>query len=266
MYPIAYEAKYVNGYGPVNVKIIDPLKVTTGKYILKFDSLYLKKNFNITGNTALVAGGDTASYYTGTWHLEDESTGKVYPSDARLDQQNEQIFLDLGISVNMKSIYYPGPKQVGNIIDPGPPPGFIAIYTILAPNNGFLESTIAYKDSSYRWLGGVQDDDVPGDPQNWIRSGTYNDVGGSPSSNDWSMPTEPFDPSQNYEKIINGTWAPYLLCAYNDQNNIGPAYNVQTKTTANMEDLSSVDIVFTSDKTKWSRAVVVEMCRRSETF
>lgn len=260
LYPIAYEAKYVNGYGPVNVKIIDPLKVTTGRYILKFDTLYLKKNFNVTGNTALLAGGDTASYYTGTWHLEDELTGKVYPADATLDQQNEQIFLDLGISVNMKSIYYPGPKQVGNIYEAGPPPSYIPIYTILAPNNGVLESTIAYQDSSYRWLGGVQDDDVPGDPQNWIRSGTYYDVMGLPGSNDWSMPTESFDPNQNFEKLINGTWAPYLLCAATEQNNTGPCYSIQSKTYSRMEDVFSVDIVFTSDKTKWSRAAVVEMC------
>ncbi len=175
-YPIAYEAKYVNGFGPVNVKIIDPLKVTTGRYILKFDSLYLMKNHNISGNTALVAGGDTASIITGTWHLEDESTGNVYPSDATLDQQNEQIFLDLGISVNMKSIYYPGPKRLGDIYD-DVNNSYIPIYDILAINNGILEATITYQDSSYRWLGGVEDNDVPGDPRNWIRAGTYRDGG-----------------------------------------------------------------------------------------
>jgi hypothetical protein len=49
-YPIAYEAKYVNNYGPVNVKIIDPLNIKTGNYILKFDTLYNIKNYNITGN------------------------------------------------------------------------------------------------------------------------------------------------------------------------------------------------------------------------
>ena len=254
-YPIAYEAKYVNGFGPVNVKIIDPLKVTTGKYILKFDSLYLKKNYNISGNTALVAGGDTASYYTGTWHLEDESTGKVYPSDAALDQQNEQIFLDLGISVNMKSIYYPGPKKIGDIYD-AVNNSYIAIYDVLAVNNGILEATISYQDSSYRWLGGVQDNDVPGDPRNWIRAGTYRDG----TTSDWNMPAKPFDPDQNYERIINGTWAPNILCAASDQDNTGPCYSVSSKQYTMMEDVFSVDIVFTSDKTKWSRAAVIEMC------
>jgi hypothetical protein len=252
-YPIAYEAKYVNGFGPVNVKIIDPLNVSTGRYILKFDSLYLLKNHNISGNQALVAGGDTASFYTGSWHLEDESTGKVYPADATLDQQNEQLFLDLGISVNMKSIYFPGPKKLGEEVDNN---NLIPIYEVLAPNNGLLESTISYQDSSFRWLGGVEDNDVPGDPRNWIRAGTYRDGGTS----DWNMPIKPYDPNQNYERIINGTWAPYVLCAANDQDNSGPCYNLNSKQSAQMEDVFSVDIVFTSDKSKWSRAVVVEMC------
>jgi hypothetical protein len=259
-YPIAYEAKYVNGFGPVNVKIIDPLNVSKGRYILKFDSLYLIKNHNISGNLTLIAGGDTASIITGSWHLEDESTGKVYPSDATLDQQNEQIFLDLGISVNMKSIYYPGPKKLGEFFDAANNT-FIPIYEVLAVNNGLLESTITYQDSSIRWLDGVVDNDVLGDSRNWIRAGTY-DAGltGNRAYNDWDAPLKPYDPSQNYEKLINGTWAPYVLCASNDQDNSGPCYNLNSKRAALIEDVYSVDIVFTSDKSKWSRAVVVEMC------
>lgn len=252
-YPIAYEAKYVNGYGPVNVKIIDPLNVKTGNYILKFDSLWKKKNYNISGNEALVSGGDTASYITGSWHLENTLTGKIYEADAYIDQQNEQLFLDLGISVNMQSIYYPGPKKLGEKPDGS---DLVSIYDILAPNNGLLESTITYADSSVRWLGGVEDNDVPGDPRNWIRAGTYRNGGTS----DWNMPNKPYDPNQNYEKIINGTWAPYVLCSANDQDIVGPCYNLNSKQSAQMEDVYSVDIVFTSDKSKWSRAVVIEMC------
>lgn len=253
MYPIAYKAHYVGGYGPVNVKIIDPLTVRKGNYLLKFDTLYSIKNYDISGNEALVAGGDTASYITGSWHLVDQSSGDVYYSDATLDQQDEQLFLDLGISVNMKSIYTPGPKKLGEKPDNN---SLVAIYDILAPNNGVLMSSIAYTDSSYRWLGGVEDDDVPADPRNWIRSGTYRDGGTS----DWNMPSKPYDPNQNYEKLIGGTWAPYTMCAANDQESSGPAYNLLSKQSAQLSDVFSVDIVFTSDKSKWTRAVVVEMC------
>jgi hypothetical protein len=252
-YPIAYEAKYVNGFGPVNVKIIDPLNVTTGRYLLKFDSLGLKKNYDVTGNLALIGGGDTASYTTGSWHLEDESTGKKYTADAFIDQQNEQLFLDLGISVNMKSLYEPGPKKVGEQSDGT---SLVPVFNVLAVNNGILESSINYQDSSVRWLEGVVDLDVPGDPRNWIRAGTYRNGGTS----DWSMPNKPYDPDQNYERLIGGRWAPYVLCAGNDQDNTGPAYNTNSKQYSQMEDLYSVDIVMTADKSKWTRALVVEMC------
>lgn len=255
-YPIAYEASYENGFGPVNVKIIDPLKVTPGNYILKFDTLYKIKNTNITGNEALNAGGDTASIVTGSWHLIDESTNTVYPADATLDQQNEQLFLDLGISINMKSIYTPGPKKLGVKPDGSTT---VDIYEILAPNNGLLSAAITYKDSSIQWLGGVEDNDVPGDPRNWIRAGTYQDDANT-SLNDWNTPNKPYDPNQNYEKIVGGTWAPYTLAAFNDQDNVGPAYNQISKQTSQMEDMFSVDIVFTPDKTKWTRSVVIEMC------
>jgi hypothetical protein len=261
-YPIAYEAEYVNGFGPVNVKIIDPLNVVQGKYLLKFDTLYKIRNFNISGNQALDAGGDTASIITGTWRLIDESTGIVYLSDATLDQQNEQLFLDLGISVNMKSIYTPGPKKLGQITSTSPFGVTITpIWEILSANNGLLESTITYQDSSYRWLGGVSDLDEPGDPRDWIRSGTYQVANESTNpANDYSMPNKPLDPNQNFEKIVNGTWAPYMLCAANDQINTGPAHSLISKISGQLDDVASVDIVFTTDKSKWTRSLVIEMC------
>lgn len=253
MYPIAYEASYQKGHGPVNIKIIDPLNVKGGEFVLRLDSLYLVKNFGVTGNKALIEGGDTASYVTGTWTLIDETTGIEYPSDVELHKQNEQLFLDLGISIDMKSIYPPGPLKVGEKQDGEQT---VAIYENLADNNGLLESTIEYADSSKQWLWGVEDNDVPGDPRNWIRAGTYQ--GDLSGSNDWNMPSKPYDPNQSYEKIINGTWAPYLLTAGSEQQDGGPAYSLQSK-SPQMDRLASVDIVLTPDRTKWTRSVVVEM-------
>jgi hypothetical protein len=256
-YPIAYEAKYENGFGPVNVKIIDPLNVVTGQYILRFDTLNLKRNYEVTGNDAIDAGGDTASYVTGTWTLTDESNGQVYVSDASIDQQNEQVFLNLGISINMKSIYNPGGKKVGAITTSD---GVTDVYAVLAENNGLLESTIVYADSSYRWLGGLADVDEPGDPSDWIRAGTYQVANESTNpSNDYQMPNQPIDPNQNFEKIVSGTWAPYPLTAASDQQSSGPAYELKFKLLSQISEVYSVDIVFTSDKSKWTRAAVVEM-------
>jgi hypothetical protein len=50
------------------------------------------------------------------------------------------------------------------------------------------------------------------------------------------------------------------MTAYNSQNNAGPAYNRSSKLDSPLANLASVDIVFTSDKSKWTRALVIEMC------
>jgi len=199
---------------------------------------------------------------TGSWRLIDEATGVVYTSDAELDQQNEQLFLDLGISVNMKSLFKPGPKKVGQITQSTPGGTDITpIYGYPSGNNGLLEATLTYADSSYRWLGGVPDFDIPGTPFNWIRSGTYQVANQATApENDYSMPNKPVDPNQNFERIINGTWAPYILTASNDQDNSGPAFSLISKISVQLDDIFSVDIVFTADKSKWTRVLVVEMC------
>jgi hypothetical protein len=253
-YPIAYEATYVKGKGPVKITVIDPLNVKPGKYTLKFDTLFLVKTYHLTGNQALVEGGDTSSYMSGSWQLYDELTGKTYKSDTYIDKQNEQVFLDLGISINMKSIYTPGPKNVGVIPDES---SFISIYEVLADNNGLLESTVEYADSSVRWLSGVPDNNVPSSSLNWIRSGTYQGEGGE---SDFNMPNKPYDPNEIYEKIAGGTWAPYVLCATKEQDSVAPGINLNSKQYSRMEDIASVDIVFTADKSKWTRAVIIEMC------
>ncbi len=251
----AYNLHYKNGFGPVSIKVIDPLNVKAGKYTVKFDTLFLKQNQGVTGNGALVAGGDTASWITGIWRLIDQSNGKIYEADAFIEKQNEQLFLDLGISLDLKAIYYPGPYKVGAKPDNNT---LISIYEILSDNNGILTSSAEYADSSVRWLSGVEDNDVPGDPRNWIRAGTYQ--GDLAGSNDWNMPTYAADPNGVYEKIALGTWAPYLLTATNDQDNVGPALSLLSKQSSRLEDIASVDIVLTPEKSKWSRAVVVEMC------
>jgi hypothetical protein len=257
-YPIAYEAKYKNGFGPVNVKIIDPLNVSTGNYLLKFDSLWYIKNHGVTDNESLDTGGDTASWISGSWTITDEATHKVYTADAKIDQQNEQVFLDLGISINMKSLYTPGGKKVGAVTTSD---GVNDVYSPLADNNGVLESSLTYADSSVRWLGGIPDIDEPGSSLDWIRAGTYQ-VADEPTNpaNDYMMPNAPIDPNQNFEKLVNGTWAPYPLCASSDQENSGPAYDLKFKYLRQIGEAFSVDIVFTPDKTKWTRAAVVEMC------
>ena len=210
---------YKNNHGPIDVKVIDPLKVQKGDFTLKF---------NVTNNDVDKAW----------WTLINNSTLATYQSDTSIVISNEQLFLDLGISVT-----------ICQKIDPG--------YGKEA-NNGLLESSLVYADSSKRWLGGVGDIDGLGD-FNWIRSGTLTDAD-VPANNDYDLiaadaTSIALDAESHYEKMLGGTWAPYRLSSrYGNGPMMGTGYS-QNK----IQNLASVDIVFTLDKNKWTHCVVLEM-------
>jgi hypothetical protein len=225
-YPIAYQPVYERGYGPLNIKVIDPLNVKKGNFTVEF----IRNVENAQGQLTNAA-----------WRMIDE-TGKVYKSDSTINYDYQQLFLDLGLAVHIYQVPFPGNAN--------------------AIKNGFIESNLIYADSSKRWLSGVYDNNVPSSAQNWIRAGTYKDDE-NPNYNDWQMagsPANPWDPNEYFEKVIGGMWAPYGLTAYNDQSPEGPAYNVVSKNNCPLSTAASVDIVLTSDKSKWTRALVLEMC------
>lgn len=209
---------YKSNYGPIKVQVIDPLKVKKGEYTLRFDVA----NNNI----------DNAK-----WTLIENATGNQYPSDTTIVIANEQIFLDLGISVTIQQKKEPGLNR--------------------EENNGLLSASIHYADSSRRWLGGVPDVDGYG-AFNWIRSGTLRDADDA-SNNDYDIinenSTDILDPESHYEKLIGGTWAPYRLAS---KYNSGPMV-AQGYISNKIGNLASVDIVLTSDTSKWTRCVVLEM-------
>lgn len=256
-YPIAYHPKYLYGHGPVNIKVIDPLNIKKGNYTIKMDSLFYRHYTKVTGRNII---GDTVSITTAAWKLIDNETGVIYKSDTTIDINNEQLFLDLGISISLNQIFNPGPYAIGTNFEVPP----VTIYEFFLDNNGVLSSIIEHSDASTIWLDGVNDEDVPASPRNWIRAGDYQDQQ-NPAYNDWNMPSNPLDLDENFEKIANGSWAPYVLCAYDGQSpgHTGPAFgNTATSKTlaGGLGDVSSVDIVFTPDKDKWTRCPVIEMC------
>lgn len=110
-------------------------------------------------------------------------------------------------------------------------------------NNGFLEATITYSNPSKQWLGGVVDGEVASSSKNWILSGEAS--------------TDLGDPTQVYEGVLGGTWAPYKTTARaaigSPKLNTGAIEGLSRWTY-----VSSVDIVMTSDKSKWTRCVIVE--------
>lgn len=270
-YPISYNPVYNINAGPLNAKVVNPLDVISGTYIWSQDTLVPDTIHNITERPDI--HGDTIVKQVGFWKLENTSTGENWESDATTLYGYEQLFNDLGISINAEQPFYPGPIAYGQVFDDQDV--LKDAYDIFAPNNGLIEATIEYADSSRQWLSGIEDVDVPGDPLDWIRSGSHseNSTTGTVSNNDWnSTPNPPNlrDPGEVYEKMFSGTWAPYCLTAYSgvndinmgesiNQNSVGPAISSISKGVARLREIASVDIVLTNDKSLWTRSPVLEM-------
>lgn len=153
-----------------------------------------------------------------------------------------------------------------------------------ATDFGYLESTIEYADNNARWLSFVQDYDLS--DQNfyfyldWIASGT--NKGFDFTSGCGRIPVDPvdyeeLDKNEIWESVLDGAIAPYFAVCSNTSSeyNLGDGkYTSRPKSPNGMgnsincqnysKSVSSVDIVFTSDTTKWTRCVVLEMCEESE--
>lgn len=222
-----FNPTYTNGNGPISVKVIDPLSVKNAQYILRFDPL---------------SKIDSANWVLEEYDLSGNLVQK-YNSDKNIAFTNEQIFVDLGISVTISQCGLPADN--------------------VHATNGFLNGSLVYADSSHRWLSGIPDIDG-NTPYNWIRSGTVK-TEGDPTFDDYNSASW-IDASQYYEKILGGTVAPYRLCAtasigtnaiYN--NPVGPAWSNSSYILMNkMSNLASVKLVFTPDKSKWTRCPVLE--------
>ncbi len=222
------EITYVKGAGPVNVSIYNPLEVVDGEFILEVTGDY---------NDGICDLSEDAR-----WKMTETSTGREIASMSTLEEVNEQLISEYGFSVT-----------IGQEEEPG---------VTLDESNGVIGGSINYADASgSNWLSGLGDDTNIG----LGFAGAYNYIKTNNGEKD-----EALDPSQAYSNL-NGSsfFNPFMLADWEPGVNgfvdyITPAWLTNAgqgfiRNGFGLEYLNNVDIVFTSDKSKWSRCVVVEM-------
>ncbi|GAB1397367.1 hypothetical protein MASR1M65_21460 [Saprospiraceae bacterium] len=151
-------------------------------------------------------------------------------SEESIDRLNEQVIAKFGFSIT-----------IGQIRDAG---------TTLDAKNGFVGTRIKYAEGTgQKWL--VNIPNTPGvGPLHYIKTNVL--------KTQWNA----LDPKSAYINDLN--IYPYILCDYVDSTMgfISPAWQDLTNKTAiapmKLSELNNVDIVFTKDKSKWSRCVVIE--------
>lgn len=252
---------YIGGAGPVNIKVIDPLKVPKADFELIFKE-------NKASNTTGLRDSMTANT---SWILYNKTTGDSIYSDTTLSYKYESIqgrrgitnptkatLADWGLSIEITQVSNPGENVQGE------------------PQNGLLSWSLEWEDNGKQWLTSIVDNNAQSTPtsgaiwQNWIRSGqngrdaTFNGYIHSFFRN-VSPNKDPLDPTGAYEGIWNGRIAPYGLAAREKysastgQNTYGPAWWGNGYLDNPMSELASVQLVITKDKSKWTRCPVFEM-------
>ena len=249
---------YDYGRGPVNIKVVDPLNVVDGYFECIFEDY----------DPSITNAADVAMWTINRYDKENGTILDYITSDRTIEVDNEQIIPQWGVSVQIKqqSYYLPEGATGGSEWR----------------TTDLLESSITFEDSSERWLSGIADIDGYY-PTNWIRSGEYDPTHGTPNdlSDDDCSPSGPgyidyLDPcmypdeltvdlNKNWSNILGGTIAPHRLAGFQASYSPMAYYNYPNPTAArrnaSISFLPSVDIVFTSDQSKWTRCPVIEMGR-----
>lgn len=216
------ELAYEQGNGPLDVIVYNPIDVQNGAY-----QLFM---VDTTMNNDELDLEDEAR-----WFIITPEQDTLY-SSSTLDEINEQIVAEFGFSVNVFQPFEPGTEEA-----------------IEDANNGAVGATIEYAD--------------PDGPQ-WYSflpslDGFLNYIKTDASERD-----ENLDPGSPLSTMGGGIMVPMYLADWKAAPDgtvshvVSPAFwdNVSNTVRDNnsLGNLNNVDIVFTSDKSKWSRCVIVE--------
>lgn len=225
----ADQVKYVAGRGPVKVKVVDPLKVPQAEFELWFrDTTQLPSPSNPMTYTRL-----NDAYWQLVRINPDGQTDTV-DSERAIEVGNEQLILDWGLSVTVDQSAYEGE------------------YT--EPLEYIYQYSTDGGTDFVPWYMGIFDTDGENE-LNWIRAGTAIDTA-------FDYPDyDGLDDDQSYEKSF-GNWSPFALIGTGDfqPGSSGTTGISSLINDATVSGSSSILVVFTPDKTKWTRCPVLETC------
>jgi len=187
------------------------------------------------------------------WELTETNTGKVYFSERPASSISEQIIPEYGISIRVSAGKTPGELSY----DP--------------PSNRLVRASLEWAEPSKAWLLPHSNNAQFIDTTTGALLGSFNWIR---TDGDFTGKGAPYsaDPEAQFGSILNGAFAPWAgATKYSSTrpNQSGPAYN---RTNVNQNDfatgadvaksmqfVNNVDIVLTSDKSKWTRCAVIQL-------
>ncbi len=235
---------YRPGRAPIAVTIFNPFEVVDGTY-----------EVSIVDNTPT----DTKLDGSARWELRRLPSGPVIASERSLDTLNEQIVAEYGFSVSIGQTLEPA--DTVRVLRDG-------------DSNGAIGTEIEYKDPNLLWLAWWPDQKGGG-------FFDYVKTGKGEYDYDADGDGKPIDGNERLSTVGNGLFTPYPLCDWNERDPLIPlappttpyftpawthtseallksVHGTEKERRGRLALLPNVDIVMTSDKSKWSRCVVIE--------
>lgn len=235
---------YQRGKGPIDALLTDTVNHSVGHFVLKFNDY---------------VDVDTANW---TVYHYDTIGGVLLDSvnsTTAINVGNELDIPQWGMAIRIKQMDYfcidgqPSCQERNKIAKP-------------------LETKLSFDDESNSWLTGVKNANGMS-PVNWIMSGSFdgsvNPIPGDSVHNPACYSSNYKDLDNLFTKLADGIVSPSNLVRYGEcdltpialASSVG-GYNLLSSTVALKLPTvyqPSIDIVFTSDKSKWTRSPVIEL-------
>ncbi|WP_159038485.1 T9SS type A sorting domain-containing protein [Brumimicrobium mesophilum] len=235
--------RYERGKGPIEARLTDTISHAIGHFVIKFNE------YDVV---------DTANW---TIYHYDSMGGNLLEtvnSTSSIDVGNEQLIPQWGMAIRIKQ---------ENYVCASPP----SICPEREKHALPLEVKLSF-ENNIEWLTGVKNTNAI-TPLNWIRSGNFFPQGNT-SPNDSIFdpncyPSNGYDPFNVYSKLADGIVSPSWLARANEcylapmviSESVGnnSVFNSITPLVQAIIYQPSIDIVFTDDTTRWTRAPVIEL-------
>ncbi len=226
--------KYKPDAGPLLIRVTDSEKAKNRSFRLEVSGNFLSNN-----QGTLCHYDDKA-----VWKLIDMNTNEILLDDISLHKINEYAVNQLGFSVAWH-----------NYADP---------YNLLYGKNGGIDARLTYKTlSNPKWFFAIKDGGIY--HPDGSKTNVYDFVNSKPINNPYtniykpdilpSLGTGFFEPILSTRFTADPDLPFYISPAPRDVTNFSATLNVNS---LRYRDLNNVDIVFTNDKSKWSKCIVVE--------
>ena len=217
---------YKAGNGPINPKVIDPLNIKDAEYRLEI----IGEHNGSTSKPSIESGAK--------WNLLNITTGQTIASEKTIEEINEQIIYGEGFSIAVNQVGEPGDE--------------------FDEDNGAITQVYEYADmNATNWWNAIpafQGLEVVNQESN---------------ESDYYFPfvnqDDQDDPKNVLSKMDDGYFMPFKSARWLDSDipYITPGWQrdqgyALTPKWLKLAHLNNVDIIFTSDKSKWSKCVVVE--------